>query len=86
MNLVNLLHDRASQQPDSVAYTFLEDGKHERDSLTYAQLDKQARAIATYLQSRLAFGARVLLVYPQGLEAIAAFFGCLYVGVIAGFS
>ena len=81
--LVNLLCDRAFQQPECMAYNFLEDGKHERDSLTYAQLDKQARAIATYLRSRLAVGTRVLLVYPQGLEAIAAFFGCLYAGVVA---
>ncbi|MHC5731468.1 MAG: AMP-binding protein, partial [Nostoc sp.] len=41
------------------------------------------RAIAVYLQSRLSPGERVLLVYPQGLEAIAAFFGCLYAGVVA---
>lgn len=81
--LVNLLCDRAFQQPDSIAYAFLEDGKNESNSLTYAQLDQKAIAIATYLQSRLAFGARVLLVYPQGLEAIAAFFGCLYAGVVA---
>jgi len=81
--LVNLLCDRAFQQPDSIAFAFLEDGKNESNSITYAQLDQKAVAIATYLQSRLAFGARVLLVYPQGLEAIAAFFGCLYAGVVA---
>ncbi|WP_306297053.1 AMP-binding protein [Nostoc sp. C052] len=46
-------------------------------------MDEKARAIAAYLQSRLCVGERVLLVYPQGLEAIAAFFGCLYAGVVA---
>jgi len=46
-------------------------------------LDEKARAIAAYLQSQLSVGDRVLLVYPQGLESIAAFFGCLYAGVVA---
>ncbi|MBN3879926.1 AMP-binding protein [Nostoc sp. JL23] len=81
--LVNLLHNRASQQPDQTAYTFLVDGENESGNLTYRSLDEKARAIAVYLQSRLSPGERVLLVYPQGLEAIAAFFGCLYAGVVA---
>ena len=28
-------------------------------------------------------GGRALLLYPPGLEFIAAFFGCLYAGVVA---
>ncbi|MHC5861761.1 AMP-binding protein [Nostoc sp.] len=51
--------------------------------LIYWQLEAKARAIAPYLQSQLSIGERVLLLYPQGLEAIAAFFGCLYAGVVA---
>jgi len=81
--LVNLLSDRVSQKPDQVAYSFLEDGQRESDSLTYRQLDEKARAIAAYLQAQLSPGDRVLLVYPQGLEAIAALFGCFYAGVVA---
>ncbi|MEH1934231.1 MAG: AMP-binding protein [Nostoc sp.] len=81
--LVNLLHNRASQQPDQTAYTFLVDGENESANLTYRSLDEKARAIAVYLESQLSIGERVLLVYPQGLEAIAAFFGCLYAGVVA---
>jgi len=70
--LVNLLQERAPQHPDQTAYTFLEDGEQEGDWLTYRQLDEKARAIATYLQAQLSSGDRVLLVYPQGLEAIAS--------------
>jgi len=81
--LVNLLRSRASHYPNKVAYTFLEDGEHESDTLTYRQLDEKARAIAAYLQAQLTIGDRVLLVYPQGLEAITALFGCLYAGMIA---
>ena len=35
------------------------------------------------LQKNQAQGERALLLYPQGLEVIAAFCGCLYAGVIA---
>lgn len=81
--LVDLLHDLTTQHPDQVAYTFLENGDQENDTLTYRQLDEKARAIAAYLQTQLSPGDRALLVYPQGLEAIAALFGCLYAGVVA---
>ncbi|MDM8560650.1 amino acid adenylation domain-containing protein [Candidatus Parabeggiatoa sp. HSG14] len=81
--LIELLLLRAQSQPDKRAYTFLVDGETEKVSFTYAQLDQQARAIATRLQEMRASGERALLLYPQGLEYIAAFFGCLYAGVIA---
>lgn len=81
--LVALLRYRAQQQPDQVAYTFLVDGEQEKIRWTYAELDQQAGAIATHLQTQTAPGSRVLLLYPPGLDYIAAFFGCLYAGMIA---
>ncbi|MGF1495174.1 MAG: fatty acyl-AMP ligase [Microcoleaceae cyanobacterium] len=83
--LVHLLRDRAQTRPDQKAYTFLPYGETESGSLTYGQLDQQARAIAVYLQSICSPGDRALVVYPYttGLEFIASFFGCLYAGVIA---
>ncbi|HBB32532.1 MAG TPA: AMP-dependent synthetase [Cyanobacteria bacterium UBA8803] len=80
--LVDLLSYRAQNQPDQMAYTFL-DGETETDRITYKELDRQARAIASQLQSVNAPGSRALLLYPTGLEFIAAFFGCLYAGVVA---
>jgi acyl-CoA synthetase (AMP-forming)/AMP-acid ligase II len=81
--LVELLRWRALQQPEHRAYTYLLDGEIEAAHLTYAALDCQARAIGALLQSYSASGERALLLYPTGLEFIAAFFGCLYAGVIA---
>jgi acyl-CoA synthetase (AMP-forming)/AMP-acid ligase II len=81
--LVELLRGRAIQQPSDRAYTFLMDGKTESPPLTYGELDRQAKAIAALLQQYQAKGERALLLYPQGLEVIAAFCGCLYAGVIA---
>ncbi|MBW4632294.1 MAG: AMP-binding protein [Iphinoe sp. HA4291-MV1] len=79
--LVDLLRYRAQQQPNHVPYTFLVDGETEKVSFTYEKLDQKARAIAALLQSMKAFEERVLLLYPPGLEFIAAFFGGLYAGV-----
>jgi len=81
--LVELLRWRALKQPNQRAYTFLLDGEREEVHLTYGELDRQARAIAALLQDMKAEGERALLLYPPGLEYIAAFFGCLYAGVIA---
>ncbi|MCV3212501.1 AMP-binding protein [Plectonema radiosum NIES-515] len=81
--LVDILRYRALYQPDKLAYTFLGGGETEEVSLTYQQLDEKARAIAVQLQTMKATGERALLLYPPGLEFIAAFFGCLYAGVVA---
>ena len=81
--LVALLRHRAALQPDCQAYIFLPDGETEEIALTYEALDRRARAIAGLLQSLGLSGQRALLVYHPGLEYIAAFFGCLYAGVVA---
>ncbi|MFK7846194.1 MAG: aminotransferase class I/II-fold pyridoxal phosphate-dependent enzyme [Rhodothermales bacterium] len=81
--LIDLLRWRATHQADRVAYTFLKDGEEESEQLTYAELDTKARAIAAHLLAQEGTGERALLLYPASLEYIAAFFGCLYAGVIA---
>lgn len=81
--LVELLRRRALQQPAQKAFTFLLDGETEERHLTYGELDRQARTLAALFQSLRSKGERALLLYPPGLDYIAAFFGCLYAGVIA---
>lgn len=81
--LVDILHYRATHQPDNHAFIFLQDGETQADSLTYKELDTKARAIASYLKSLNATGERALLLYPPGLEFIAAFLGCLYASLVA---
>ncbi|PSB57478.1 hybrid non-ribosomal peptide synthetase/type I polyketide synthase, partial [Chamaesiphon polymorphus] len=83
LTLVELLGQRSIQQPAAVAYTFLVDAGSGQLNVTYGQLDRQARAIAAQLQQRQARGTRAVLLYPPGLDFIAAFFGCLYAGVVA---
>ncbi|PSB21041.1 AMP-dependent synthetase [filamentous cyanobacterium CCP2] len=83
LTFVDLLSHRATHQPNQVAYTFLLDGETEALSLTYHDLEQQARSIATHLQRLDAAGSSAMLVYPPGLDFITAFFGCLYAGVVA---
>ncbi len=82
-SLVAILRYRSTNQPDKLAYTFLEDGEGKEINLTYGQLDRQALIIAGFLQNEGLKGERALLIFPPGLEFVTAFFGCLYAGTIA---
>ena len=65
-------------------FAFLPDGEDGGAiTLTRGELDRRARALAVRLQDLGLAGQRALLLYPPGLEFIAAFFGCLYAGVVA---
>ncbi len=81
--LVDLLRQRAQTDGAALAYAFWEDGGERQNSITYAELDRQAAAIARQLMAKGAQGERALLLYPPGLDFIAAFFGCLYAGATA---
>ncbi|MCC7086765.1 MAG: aminotransferase class I/II-fold pyridoxal phosphate-dependent enzyme [Pirellulales bacterium] len=82
-NLVDLLRHRAAHQSNDLGFLYLVDGEKEEIRWTYAELDRRARAIAAWLQSRNLQGERALLLYPTGLDFVAAFFGCVYAGVVA---
>jgi acyl-CoA synthetase (AMP-forming)/AMP-acid ligase II len=82
-NFVELLRRRALDQSDKTAVTFLLDGEDSKQSLTYAELDARARALAVRLLKEASPGDRVLLLQPAGLEFVISFFGCLYAGAVA---
>lgn len=79
--LVEVLRTWTQQQGDALGFTFWQDDKQEQ--LTYRELDQKARAIAVHLQGMHWHRERVLLMYPPGLELIAAIMGCFYAGVVA---
>ncbi|MEM9458552.1 MAG: SDR family NAD(P)-dependent oxidoreductase, partial [Myxococcota bacterium] len=82
--LITLLQSRAERTPDLVLYTFLPDGEVQGDTLTCAALEGRARSLAAAFQS-LGYGAgtSIVLLFPQGIEFIQAFFGCAYAGIVA---
>jgi len=81
--VVDLLREQAADAPSKRAYIYLRDGEQDEWSWDFGELDRRARAIAAWLRSSGATGERALLLYPPGLEYLAAFFGCLYAGVTA---
>lgn len=82
-NLISILNHRAEQTPEQIAYIFLKDGDKQEQKISYRQLCQNAKSIAAYLQASVPQGSRALLLYPQGLDFISAFLGCLYAGIIA---
>ena len=80
--IVSLLRTRAEQQPGRVSYEFVSESG-DKEIVTYADLDRRARGIAGQLSDLRLGGERAMLLYPPGLDYIAAFYGCLYAGVIA---
>ncbi|CRM12377.1 non-ribosomal peptide synthetase [Pseudomonas sp. 58 R 3] len=81
--LVQSLQHRAAQTPDQVALRFLAESAADSVVLSYRDLDQRARTIAAALQANAALGDRAVLLFPSGPDYVAAFFGCLYAGVIA---
>ena len=81
-DLASVLRGHAEERPDLPAFRFLLEGQADT-VLTYAELDRCARAVAARLQELGLAGHRVVLAYPQGLGFIIGFFGCMYAGCAA---
>uniref|UniRef100_A0A9J8AX91 Disco interacting C n=1 Tax=Cyprinus carpio carpio TaxID=630221 RepID=A0A9J8AX91_CYPCA len=82
--LSEVLQWRAQTTPDHVLFTLLSSKGAVLSSLTCLQLHKRAEKIAAMLMERghLQDGDHVALVYPPGIDLIAAFYGCLYAGCV----
>ena len=81
-----LLKERADQQADTTAYTYIDyglDPKGFAEALTWSQVHRRACVIAEELKLCGSPGDRVAILAPQGLEYIIAFFGALQAGFIA---
>ncbi|MFD1547400.1 non-ribosomal peptide synthetase [Nonomuraea guangzhouensis] len=79
MTIVDVLAGRAAATPEETAFHVCEDGKVR--TLTYAWLDRRAREVAGLLAAE--GSRRALVMHLPGSEYLAAFFGCLYAGVMA---
>jgi len=84
-NLVAAFEARAVAQGPAKAYTWLRSDASEEASLSYEQLRGRARALCVALHRTWGVPeqARVMLIYPPGLDLLVAFFGCQFAAVIA---
>ena len=78
-----ILRDRAAADPGHTIFTFLDHDRSEAAALSFGELDRRAREIGAMLQGRGLAGERALLVFPPGVEFIAALYGCVYAGTAA---
>jgi acyl-CoA synthetase (AMP-forming)/AMP-acid ligase II len=80
--ILDRLQRHAQDQPDRVAFTFLRDNGT-TDALSFRQLEQRVYTLAARFAQRAEPGDRALMLYPPGLEFIAAFLGCLSAGIVA---
>src|SRR5258708_11473054 len=81
--IVDIICERAATRTQENAFLFERGTEASPRALTYAQLDREARKIAAWLQQQNLRGERVLIAQPQDLEFITSLLGCLYAGSIA---
>ncbi|MHA6763593.1 fatty acyl-AMP ligase [Streptacidiphilus sp. PAMC 29251] len=76
---------RAQEQPGDDALLFPRhptQGTAEPDTVTYGELDREARRLAVWLREHGAVGERVLVAQERGRLFAASFLGCLYAGSV----
>jgi acyl-CoA synthetase (AMP-forming)/AMP-acid ligase II len=81
--ILDALDTHTQITPERPAFRFLGDGTKESAVWSYGDLSNRTNAIAALLASHAKPGDRALLLYPPGLDFIAAFLGCLRAGVVA---
>jgi acyl-CoA synthetase (AMP-forming)/AMP-acid ligase II len=82
-SFVEVLRLWAALRPDRRALVFLDGRAEPRAHYTFAELEREAGAVAARLGEIARPGDRALLVFPPGPEFVAAFLGCLVAGVVA---
>ncbi|XP_062827042.1 disco-interacting protein 2 homolog B isoform X4 [Anolis carolinensis] len=82
--LSEILQWRAQATPEHMLFLLLNAKGAPVCTATCLQLHKRAERIASilYEKGHLNAGDNVVLLYPPGIELIAAFYGCLYAGCI----
>uniref|UniRef100_A0A671XUV5 Disco-interacting protein 2 homolog B-A-like n=1 Tax=Sparus aurata TaxID=8175 RepID=A0A671XUV5_SPAAU len=82
--LTEALHWRAQTDPDHVLFVLLNAKGVAVSTATCVQLHKRAEKIAAALTEKgsINTGENVVLLYPPGIDLIAAFYGCLYAGCV----
>ncbi|MBW2278483.1 MAG: fatty acyl-AMP ligase [Deltaproteobacteria bacterium] len=81
--VLHALRHWAAADPGGLAYSFVDHDLREMDRLTFLGLLARVQCIAAAVRDQTAVGDRVVLLFPQGLDFVAAFFGCLASGAIA---
>jgi acyl-CoA synthetase (AMP-forming)/AMP-acid ligase II len=84
-DFVSHVRAQAARYARTRSFTYLRGVGRElvEEVVTYEQLDRDARAIAAWLATRLERDRPVLLLHADAIDFLPAFLGCLYAGVVA---
>lgn len=82
-SLPAIMQDHAAAKPDARAYTFLDDGERDGEVLTWSDVATRSERLASAIGQFAAPNARVLLLFPPGVDFIPAFFGSLRARTVA---
>lgn len=82
INFNNILEAQAKSQADTVAFSFLRQGKKTK-TINYGELYQRSQALARRLMKQCKPGDRVMLILPPGLDYIVSFLACLQARIIA---
>jgi polyketide synthase PksL len=81
MNVVKKMHDNALNYPHKIAVTYVDRDGEREVSLTFAELNEKAGALAQYLVDCHLSNKKVMLFYPTGIDFVIAYVACLYANV-----
>ncbi|WCN08291.1 AMP-binding protein [Marinomonas mediterranea] len=82
-SLIDLLRHQTQINGSKVCFSLLANGTEVTESITYAELDARARAIAVELRTLAKPSDRAMLLMPNGIDYIVGFWGCVYAGIVA---
>ena len=84
-SIPSVLRERASLQANEKAFTYIDyeqDWDGVSETITYSQLYRRSLNVAQEIRRHGSTGDRAVIVAPQGLSYIDAFFGALLAGLI----
>ncbi|UVT18660.1 MAG: amino acid adenylation domain-containing protein [Nitrospira sp.] len=81
-NLADLFEFRCRSNQNALAYAVVRGNLQLENQLTYSQLERTVRLLADRLACQVPPGTRTLLLYPQGLDVVCAFWACVRAGLV----
>lgn len=77
--ITNLIEKQLENGTNRTVFSFMEDGENVSQVVSLSEIQKDALNVSQHLNKE----STVLLLLPQGISFIKAFFGCLYAQAIA---
>lgn len=80
--LADIFLHRCQQPMEGIAYAFVRDTLELGGELSWSALRNRVAQLSAVLRHRTDPGARILLLYPPGLDIVVAFWACIHAGLV----